>query len=334
MAKLETKFLGLTLKSPLVAGASPLSRKLDSVKKLEDEGVGALVMYSLFEEEVVHESLELNHFLNQGTESQPEAQTYLVEPETYADGAMKYLEQLQKIKAAVEIPVIASLNGTTRGGWVRFASDLEATGADALELNLYDVITDPEVSADQVEKRYISLVREVLRTVNIPVTIKLSPYFVALPHFVRRVEKAGVSGFVLFNRFLQPDFDIEALDVDRKVRFSTSADLALPARWAAILAPMVKADLVVSGGVHTGRDMVKAIMAGANAVQVVSELVQKGTERAGALLKELEKWMDINGYASVEDMRGALSLAKTDNPGAFERANYVSNLRTYNTSIR
>lgn len=247
MTDLRTNYLGLSLKNPLVVGASPLTRKLPVVKQLEDEGVSALVMYSLFEEEITHESLELDYFLNKGTETQPEAQTYLVEPDTIEGAAERYLEQLRKIKEAVDIPVIASLNGTTAGGWVKLAMELESAGADALELNIYTLVTDQKLPPDQVEKNYLNLIRDVRKTINIPITVKLSPYFTNLPNFMERAYKAGAEGFVLFNRFLQPDFDIESLDVDRKVRFSTSADLAMPARWIAIMSSQIKADLALSG---------------------------------------------------------------------------------------
>ncbi|MFZ3069713.1 MAG: dihydroorotate dehydrogenase-like protein, partial [Anaerolineaceae bacterium] len=228
MPDLKTNYLGLALKNPLVAGASPFSREVELVKQLEDGGVSAIVMHSLFEEEVTHESLELDYYLNKGTESQPEAQTYLVEPPEIKSIADRYLEQLRKIKAAVDIPVIASLNGTTPGGWINLAKDIQSAGADALELNTYSVVTDPNVTSEQVEKNRLALIQEVSKSVNIPVTVKLSPYLTTLPHFLVRAYKAGAEGFVLFNRFLQPQFDIESLDVERKVRLSTSADLALP----------------------------------------------------------------------------------------------------------
>lgn len=334
MTDLRTNYLGLSLKNPLVVGASPLTRKLPVVKQLEDEGVSALVMYSLFEEEITHESLELDYFLNKGTETQPEAQTYLVEPHTIEGTAERYLEQLRKIKEAVDIPVIASLNGTTAGGWLKLAMDLESAGADALELNIYTLVTDRKLPPEQVEKNYLNLIRDVRKTINIPITVKLSPYFTNLPNFMEKASKAGAEGFVLFNRFLQPDFDIESLDVDRKVRFSTSADLAMPARWIAIMSSQTQADLALSGGVHTAPDMVKGIMAGAKVILVVSEFLQNGIQSAGKLLLDLQAWMNQNGYDSVEKMRGTLSLEKVENSAAYERANYVSALHFYNDYVQ
>ena len=258
MAELKTSYLGLPLKNPLIAGASPFSVQLDVVRQLEDSGVSALVMHSLFEEEITHESLELDYFLNKGTESQPEAQTYLPEPRNIETVADKYIAQLQKIKASVEIPVIASLNGTTPGGWVRLAKDLQAAGADALELNIYTLITDPALASDQVEKNYLSLIQEVCKHVSIPVAVKLSPFLTTLPRFLARAYKAGAEGFVLFNRFMQPIFDIESLEA---------------------------------------------------------------------------AWMDKNGYESVEKMRGTLRLDKIDNPAAYERANYLRTLKSFDERV-
>lgn len=333
MAELKTSYLGLTLKNPLVVGASPLSLQLDVVKQLEDSGAAALVMYSLFEEEITHESLELDYFLNKGTESQPEAQTYMVEPRNIQSVADKYITQLQKIKKSVEIPVIASLNGVTPGGWVRLAKDLQTAGADALELNIYTLVTDPALTSDQVEKNYINLIQEVCKHVNIPVTVKLSPFLTTLPHFLARAFKAGAEGFVLFNRYMQPTFDIESLEVDRVARLSTKADLALPVRWIAIASSQLKADFALSSGVHSPEDMVKAIMAGANVTYVVSALLANGVKYASRLLEGLNAWMDKNGYESVGKMLGTLRLDKIENPAAYERANYLRTLKSFDERV-
>ncbi|MEL7645773.1 MAG: dihydroorotate dehydrogenase-like protein [Anaerolineaceae bacterium] len=333
MAELKTSYLGLALKNPLVVGASPFSLQLGVVKQLEDSGAAALVMHSLFEEEVTHESLELDYFLNKGTESQPEAQTYLVEPRNIESIADKYIAQLQKIKQSVEIPVIASLNGVTPGGWVRLAKDLQAAGADALELNIYTLVTDPALTSDQIEKSYINLIQEVCQQVSIPVTVKLSPYLTSLPHFLARAYKAGAEGFVLFNRFMQPSFDIESLEVERKARLSTNADLAQPTRWIAIASSQLDADFALSGGVHSPEDMVKAIMAGAKVTYVVSALLANGVKYAASLLNGLNSWMDRNGYGSVEIMRGTLRLDKAENPAAYERANYLRTLKSFNENV-
>ena len=333
MAELKTTYLGLNLKNPLVAGASPFAHHIDLVKQLEDCGVSAIVMNSLFEEEIAHESLELDYFLNKGTESQPEAQTYLVEPAEIHSVADRYLMQLQRIKEAVEIPVIASLNGTSLGGWIKLAERIQAAGADALELNIYSLVADPLLNSEQVEKNYINLIQEVCKSVSIPVTVKLSPYLTTLPHFLARAYKAGAEGFVLFNRFMQPDFDIQSLDIVRKAPLSTSADLSLPARWIAIASAQLNADFALSGGVHTGQDMVRAVMAGAKVTYVVSEFLQHGIGRAAALLTDFNAWMDSNGYESVEQMRGTLRLDKVPNPGAYERANYISALKSFDEKV-
>jgi len=333
MADLKTTYLGLSLKNPLVVGASPFSHHLDLVKQLEDNGVSALVMYSLFEEEINHESLALDYFLNKGTESQPEAQTYLVEPAEIHSVADRYLAQLQRIKETVEIPVIASLNGTTTGGWVKLAEQIQAAGADALELNIYSLVTDPQLTSEQIEKGYLNLIQEVCKHVSIPVTVKLSPYLTSLPHFLARAYKMGADGFVLFNRFMQPDFDIESLDIVRKAPLSTSADLSLPARWIAIASAQLSADFALSGGLHSAQDMVKAIMAGAKVTYVVSEFLQHGIGTAADLLMGLNHWMDKNDYPSVEQMRGTLRYDKIADPTAYERANYMSSLKSFDEKV-
>ena len=333
MAELKTNYLGLALRNPLVAGASPFSTQLELVRQLEDSGIGALVMHSLFEEEVTHESLELDYFLNKGTESQPEAQTYMVEPRKIESIADKYVLQLQKIKQSVDIPVIASLNGVTPGGWVRLAKDLQAAGADALELNIYALVTDPTINSDLVEKNRITLIQEVCKNVSIPVTVKLSPFLTTLPHFLARAYKAGAEGFVLFNRFMQPVFDIETLEVERKTPLSTKADLALPARWIAIASSQLDADFALSGGVHSPEDMVKALMAGAKVTYVASALLQNGIKYAARLLSGLNAWMDEHGYESVDIMRGTLRLDKIENPAAYERANYLRTLKSFDEHL-
>ena len=333
MADLKTTYLGLNLKNPLVAGASPFANHLDLVKQLEDNGVSAIVMNSLFEEEITHESLRLDYFLNKGTESQPEAQTYLVEPPEILSVADRYIAKLQRIKEAVEIPVIASLNGTSMGGWIKLAQQLQAAGADALELNIYSLVIDPQITCDQIEKSYISLIEEVCKSINPPVTVKLSPYLTTLPHFLARAYKAGAVGFVLFNRFMQPDFDIQSLDIIRKAPLSSSADLSLPARWIAIASAQLKADFALSGGVHTAEDMVRGIMAGANVTYVVSEFLQRGIGAAATMLRNFNDWMDQNGYDSIKQMRGTLRYDKVPNATAYERANYISSLKSFDEKV-
>ncbi len=330
MAELKTSYLGLPLKNPLVAGASPFTLQLDVVKQLEDSGVSALVMHSLFEEEVTHESLDLDYFLNKGTESQPEAQTYLVEPRRIESIADRYIAQLQKIKESVEIPVIASLNGVTPGGWVRLAKDMQAAGADALELNIYTLVTDPGFNStrSKLHQPY-------------PGSLQAGEHpgsgqafsFPDHPAAFSGAYKGRSEGFVLFNRYMQPNFDIESLEVERKARLSTNADLALPARWIAIASSQLKADFALSGGVHSPEDMVKAIMAGAKVAYVVSALLANGVKHAARLLSGLSVWMDRNGYESVEKMLGTLRLDKIENPEAYERANYLRTLKSFDERV-
>lgn len=333
MANLQTHYLGMTLKNPLIAGASPFSTVIKLAKQLEEEGVAALVMNSLFEEEVIHESLELDYYLNRGTESQPEAQTYLPEPIVIKSAADRYLERLRKLKAALQIPVLASLNGTTNGGWIDLAKEMEAAGADALELNMYSVVANSAVTPEQVESEKVQLVHDVSKSINIPVAVKLSPFFTALPNLMRRMEDAGARGFILFNRFMQPDIDIERLTVESKARLSTSADIALPARWIALLSSITKSDLALSSGIHSSTEMVKGIMSGAMVTQCVSEFLLHGVQAAHKMLADLDSWMDAHGYESVEEMRGTMAVERVDNPIAFERANYIAALRSYNENV-
>jgi dihydroorotate dehydrogenase (fumarate) len=334
MADLRTNYLGLHLKNPLLAGASPISREVTLAKRLEDAGVGALVMYSLFEEEITHETLRLNYFLERGTESQPEAQTYLPEPQQILTSADHYLENLRQLKEALEIPVIASLNGSTQGGWISLAQNLQAAGADALELNIYALPTDSALSSEQIEKNYVALIHDVCSSVHIPVAVKLSPYFTALPHFLERVKKAGASGLVLFNRFMQPDIDIQTLEVNTRARLSTTADLFQPLRWIALSSPHIKMDYALSGGVHSGQEMVKGIMVGSTVVQMVSKLLKNGLASASLVLQEFENWMDQNGYASVDQLRGVMAENRVEDSAAFERANYIKALRGYEEKIQ
>lgn len=333
MVDLTTTYLGLQLKNPLVASASPISKKLDGVKRLEDAGVSAVVMYSLFEEQIIHESLALDHYLSRGSESQPEAQTYFPDLDRYNIGPDSYLELIQKIKAAVEIPVIGSLNGATPGGWVEYARRIQEAGADALELNIYQIATDPTATAEQVEKTYIDIVREVRSQVSIPLAVKLSPFFTSLPNLAARLAEAGANGLVLFNRFYQPDLDIETLEVVPNLVLSTSEELRLPLRWVAILYGRVKVDLALSSGVHTHVDAIKALMAGAKVAMTTSELLQKGIHRASEILADLRGWMEKFEYESVRQMTGSMSQQSVADPAAFERANYMKALTSLDNRI-
>ncbi len=333
MVDLSTSYLGLQLANPLVASASPLSKKVDLVRRMEDAGIGAVVMYSLFEEQIVHESLELDHYLNLGTESFAEALTYFPDLEHYNIGPEEYLKLIQKLKETVDIPIIGSLNGDTMGGWVEYAKRIEEAGADALELNVYYMPSNFDLSSQEVEQAYIDLVREVRRQVHIPLAVKLGPYFTALPAFAGRLVAAGANGLVLFNRFYQPDLDIETLEVVPDLVLSDSRELRLPLRWIAILYGRVQADLALTSGVHTSVDVLKAMMAGAKVSMMASELLQNGIGRISELLAELQDWMETYEYESIRQMCGSMSQRAVAEPEAFERANYMKALSSFDNRI-
>lgn len=329
MADLTTTYLGLRLKNPLVASASPLSRRVESVRRLEDAGVAAVVLYSLFEEQVTHESDELHHFLERGSHSYAESLDYFPDLPDYRLDPERYLEHLRRVKEAVAIPVIGSLNGVSPGGWVEYAREIERVGADALELNLYAVPTDANVSATDLEDSYVELVREVRARVRLPIALKLSPFFTSLPYIARRAVSAGANGLVLFNRFSQPDFDLEELEVIPTLDLSTSRDLRLPLRWTAILSGQIEADFALTSGVHTAQDVLKAMMAGANVAMLASTLLENGTGRIMHILHDLEEWMETHEYASIEQMRGSMSQRAVADPAAFERAHYRRALNSF-----
>ncbi len=333
MIDLTTQYLGLDLKNPLVASSSPLSKKVDTVKKMEDAGIAAVVMYSLFEEQITHESKALDHFLERGTNSFAEAVTYFPDLEHYNIGPEEYLELIQKIKKSVSIPVIGSLNGISTGGWIDYAQKIEQAGADALELNMYYIPTSTELTGLEMENNYINLVRDIKSHLHIPLSVKLSPYFSALPNLVQQLTQAGTSGFVMFNRFFQPDFDIETLDVVPSLQLSTSADLRLPLRWTALLYGQVKADLAITGGVHTVEDVIKSVMAGANVTMLASELLEKGTRRVTELNSQLLDWLNAHEYKSIKQMRGSMSQKNVAEPAAFERANYMKALTSFDNKL-
>lgn len=329
MVDLTTSYLGLSLKNPLVASASPLSKRVDTALQLEEAGVSAIVMYSLFEEQIIQESLKLDRDLSRGIESYAEAPTYLPDYGMYSIGPESYLEHLKNVKDAVKIPVIGSLNGVSTGGWVDYAKKIEQTGADALELNLYDLATDPNLTSAQLEDSYIALVADICKQLSIPLAVKLSPFFTSLPNFARHLVEAGADGLVLFNRFYQPDFDLDELHVVPNLVLSNSHELRLPLRWIAILYGRVQADFALTSGVHTAVDVIKALMAGASVAMVASEFLQKGTARATEILVELNAWMDEREYVSVNQMKGSMSQQSVADPAAFERANYMAVLSSY-----
>ena len=329
MADLTTTYLGLKLKNPLVAAASPLSEKLDKVRRLEECGVAAVVMYSLFEEQILRESLQLDHFLNFGTESFAEATTYFPEMGHFTLEPEVYVDRLHSIRQAVSIPVIGSLNGVSTGGWIEYARKIEQAGADALELNLYYLPTDPDLTSAELEDTYVQLVSDVRNSVKIPLAVKLSPFFTTLPNLARRMVKAGASGLVLFNRFYQPDFDLEELTVVPHLELSTSSELRLPLRWVSLLYGRIPADFAITSGVHTSEDMLKSIMAGASVTMVASEFLSKGIGRAAELIAGYQNWMEEKEYISTLQMKGSMSQRAIADPAAIERSNYMKVLNSY-----
>jgi dihydroorotate dehydrogenase (fumarate) len=329
MIDLTTSYLGLKLKNPLVASASPLSEKVETVKKLEEAGISAIVMYSLFEEQIIHESLELDHFLFYGSESSAEIDAFYPQSGKYTLKGDAYIEKLTSIKKAVNIPVIGSLNGVSTGGWIKYAKKIEEAGADALELNLYFLPTNPALTSTQIEENYIALVHDVRNSIKIPLAIKLSPFLTAIPNTIKRLVEAGANGLVLFNRFYQPDFDLETLEVAPNLVLSTSNDLRLPLRWIAILYGQIKADLALTSGIHTGEDVIKATMAGASVAMMASELLENGISRVPAILSEMENWMTKHEYESIKQMKGSLSHVSVKEPAAYERANYMKVLNSF-----
>jgi dihydroorotate dehydrogenase (fumarate) len=326
---LETEYLGLRLGSPLMAGASPLADNLDSVRRLEDAGASAIVMRSLFEEQIESELNDVVASVESHENSFPEAITYMPRGADFAFGPDEYLEHLRAIKAAVRVPVVGSLNGTTAAGWLRYAKLVEQAGADALELNVYYLATDPAEESAAVERRTVDIVRAVKAAVRIPVAVKLSPFFSALPHFARELERAGANALILFNRFYQPDIDAVNLEAAPTLHLSDPSELLLRLRWLAIVKPGVHIPLAVSGGVHSGLDAVKSVMAGASVVQVVSALLIRGPEYLRRLRTEMEQWMQDNEYTSLAQMLGNMSLSKCPDPSAFSRANYMRILQSW-----
>ena len=313
----------------MISGASPLGDDLDKVRRLEDAGLAAFTMYSLFEEQIMQNLIGAEAHIGAYEHSFAEAVSYFPEARLMERGVDVYLEQLAKVKAAVDIPVIGSLNGTREGPWVEYASLIEGAGADALELNLYFLPTRMEESAADIEDRCKRIVQAVSDQVKIPLAVKLSPYFTSLPHFARRLGQSGADGLVLFNRFYQPDIDTDSMEARPSLNLSLSTELRLRLRWLAMLSERIPVDLAVSGGVHTGLDAVKAIMAGAHAVQIVSTLLINGPEQVGDLLGELQAWAEEKEYASVEELRGCMNHARCPDPEALERANYMRILSSW-----
>ena len=329
MSDISTRYLGLALKSPLVASASPLCESVPNVRELEDAGFGAVVLPSLFEEQLELESNALDDDLWRGAESYPESQSLLPDLQNYNLGPDGYLDLIEGAKAAVDIPVIASLNGVSPGGWAEYARLMEEAGADAIELNIYSIPSEPTVSAAEVEKGYVDLLRQIKRTVRVPLAVKLSPFFSAPANIAARLDDAGADGMVLFNRFYQPDLDVESLEVVPRLTLSHPDELLLRLHWAAILSDHVEADLAITGGVHSAIDVIKCILAGASVAMMASVLLQKGVHHAFSVLTDLHRWLEEHEYDSVRQMCGSMSRRAVPDPTAFERGNYMRVLSSY-----
>ena len=326
---LKTKYLGLELKNPIVPSSSPLMINIDAVKRLEDNGAAAVVMYSLFEEQILQEQKELDTFLSQGTESFAEALQFFPQPEEFHNlRAEDYLEQIRRLKEAIDIPVIGSLNGVSAGGWMEYAQKIEQAGADALELNIYYIPTDPKMTAAEIEQMYIDDLKRVKKVTNIPIAVKLNPYFTSFANVAKRLDEAGADGLVLFNRFYQPDIDLETLDVVYDLEFSNSYELRLPLRWIAILYGKIKANMAATSGIHTAEDVLKAVMVGADVAMIASVLFQKGPRHIGRMLNDIQSWMEAHEYESIEQMKGSMSLKALHDPAAYMRANYMKTLQS------
>ncbi|NQU12314.1 dihydroorotate dehydrogenase-like protein [bacterium] len=327
---LRTTYLGLTLRNPLVISAcGPLSEDIDTIKRMEDAGAAAVVLYSLFEEQLRQETQELHHHLTEGTESFAEALSYFPEPPELLVGPEEYLTHIRRAKESVKIPIIASLNGSTAGGWTRFAKQIQQAGADALELNIYHIPADPKLTSPEVEETYLEIVRTVKSAVSIPVAVKLSPWFSSMANMAKRLDDAGADGLVLFNRFYQPDLNIEELEIQPSVLLSTPQSLRLPMRWLAILYGRIDADLAATSGIHTPRDVLKMLMVGASVTMLCSVLLARGVDHVAVLEQGLREWMEEHWYESVEQLQGSMSQMKCPDPSEFERAQYMRTLKSY-----
>jgi dihydroorotate dehydrogenase (fumarate) len=323
MIDLTTRYLGLTLRTPLVPSASPLSQEIASIRRLEDAGASAVVLYSLFEEQLRQESAELDHHLSTGTESFAESLTYFPQASEFRLGPEGYLEHIRKAKEAVDIPIIASLNGATVGGWTKFAQEIEQAGADALECNIYYIPTDPELKAAEIEQTYVDIVWAVKSAISIPVAIKISPFFTNIANVAKRLDDAGADGLVLFNRFYQPDIDLEELEIRPNVLLSTPQALRLPLTWIGILYGKLKASLAATGGVHDPEDAIKMLMVGANVTMLCSSLLRNGINQLRHMERGIVDWMEQHEYESVKQMQGSMSQLRCPDPSAFERAQYM-----------
>jgi dihydroorotate dehydrogenase (fumarate) len=327
---LTTTYLGLTLRSPLVVGAAaPLSEDLDILKRLEDSGAAAIVMHSVFEEQIRRDTLELHHHFEYGTHSFAEAITYFPEPEIFHVGAKQYLEQIRQAKETLNIPIIGSLNGSSIGGWVEYARNIEQAGADALELNIYWIPTDPDLSGAEVEVQYLEILKQVKSQVKIPVAVKLSPFFSNMANMAKRLSQAGADALVLFNHFYQPDIDIETLEIRPHLLLSTPQALRLPMHWIGILYGRISTDLAATSGIHDAQDVVRLVMAGATVTMIVSALLRHGVNHLRTIERDLEGWLTEHEYESIAQLRGIMSQQNCPDPSEFERVQYMKTLQTY-----
>ena len=311
------------MRSPLVPSASPMSEEVDTIKQMEDNGAAAVVLYSLFEEQLRQDRLELAQNLEHGTNSFAESLTYFPEPEEFRLGPEEYLKHIAKAKAACKMPIIASLNGSSAGGWTQYAKGIEQAGADALELNIYYIPTDMNLTSTQVEQTYLDILQAVKKEVKIPVAVKLSPFFTNFANMAKRLDEAGANGLVLFNRFYQPDIDLETLEIKPNILLSTPMAMRVPLRWVALLYGKLKANLAATSGIHRASDVLKMLMAGADVTMLCSTLIRHGARQIGVIERDMVAWMEEHEYASVAQMKGSLSQKNCDNPSAFERAQYM-----------
>src|SRR5208282_6033795 len=326
---LKTTYLGLKLRTPLVPAASPLSEEIDSIKQMEDAGASAVVLYSLFEEQLRQDRAELNRNLEHGTESFAEALTYFPEPKEFRLGPEEYLKHVAKAKQAVRIPVIASLNGSSVGGWTEYAKAIQQAGADALELNIYYIPTDMDLNSAQIEQTYLDILKAVKSVITIPVAVKLSPFFSNFANMAKRLDQAGANGLVLFNRFYQPDVELDTLEVQPNILLSTPMAMRLPLRWVALLYNRVKASLAATSGIHRASDVLKMLMAGADVTMLCSTLIRHGVPQIAIIERDLTAWLEEHEYESVQQLKGSLSQEKCAEPAAFERAQYMKALTGY-----
>jgi dihydroorotate dehydrogenase (fumarate) len=329
---LSTRYMGFNLRSPLIIGASPMVDDLSTVKRLEDAGASAVVMHSLFEEQLVREQVATFSFVDGPAESFAEATTYFPAPEHFVLGPDDYLNQIRKIHEQMDIPVIGSLNGMTPGGWLNYARQIEQAGADGLELNVYFLATDPNEMSETIEIQTIEMLQLVKNAVHIPVAVKLSPFYTSFANMAQSLAQAGADALVMFNRFYQPDIDLENLEVQRRLKLSDPSELLLRLRWLAILSGRIRTSLAASGGVHSGTDAIKAVMCGADVVQMVSVLLQHGPEYINTIEKEMARWLELHDYASLNELKGAMSLRRCPDPKNYERANYVELLKSWTSS--